>query len=48
MASHPVEAAFPYMVLEVVAVAVAVAAVVGLVVVDYPEGLPNSLTHWVV
>ena len=47
MASHPVEAAFPYMVPEVV-VAVAVAAVVGLVAVDYPEGLPNSLTHWVV
>lgn len=48
MASHPVEAAFPYMVPEVVVVAVAVAAVVGLVAVDYPEGLPNSLTHWVV
>ena len=43
MASHPVEAAFPYMVLGVVAVVEAVVA--GLGEVDYPGGLPNSLTH---
>ena len=44
MASHPVEVAFPYMVLGVV-VAVVEAAVAGLGAVDYPGGLPNSLIH---